>query len=88
MPKSFSKAARQKVWQAIPTSKTSHTFENLQVEKQRKVEQDNAFTRYIKKMLKNPEVLHEWSDTIWMTVVEKALIHKNKNITFDFTMEK
>ena len=35
-------------------------------------------------MLKNPEVLHEWSDTIWMTVVEKAIINKNKNITFHF----
>ena len=62
----------------------TEVLDSLQAEKQRKVEQDNAFTLYIKKMLKNPEVLHEWSDTIWMTMVEKAIIHKNKNITFYF----
>ena len=59
-------------------------LENLQAEKQRKVEQDNAFTLYIKTLKKNPTLLKEWNNTIWMMMVEKAIIHKNKNITFDF----
>ena len=62
----------------------TETLENLQAEKQRKVEQDNAITLYIKTLKKNPTLLEEWDDTIWMTMVEKAIIHKNKNITFHF----
>ena len=34
--------------------------------------------------MKNPTLLEEWDDTIWMTMVEKAVIHKDKRITFKF----
>ena len=44
--------------------KATAILDSLQAEKQRKVEQDNSISLYIKKMLKNPEVLHEWSGTI------------------------
>ena len=64
--------------------KATEVLVSLQAEKQRKVEQDNAFTLYIKTLKKNPTLLEEWDDTIWMTMVEKAIIHKNKNITFRF----
>ena len=33
---------------------------------------------------KNPTLLEEWDDTIWMVMVEKAVIHKDKKITFKF----
>ena len=64
--------------------KVTEILENLQAEKQRKVEQDNAITLYIKTLKKNPTLLEEWDDTIWMVMVEKAVIHKDKRITFKF----
>ena len=64
--------------------KATEILDNLQIEKQRKIEQDNAITLYIKTLKKNPTLLEEWDYTIWMTMVEKAIIHKNKNITFHF----
>ena len=39
--------------------KATEILGNLQTEKQRKVELGNAFTLYIKKMLKNPTVLYD-----------------------------
>ena len=64
--------------------KATKILDSLQAEKQRKVEQENAISLYIKTLKKNPTLLEEWDDTIWMTMVEKAIIHKNKNITFHF----
>ena len=59
-------------------------LEDLQAEKQRRLEQDNAIALYIKTLKKNPTLLEEWDDTIWMVMVEKAVIHKDKRIIFKF----
>lgn len=59
-------------------------LEGLQTEKQRRLEQDNVIALYIKTLKKNPTLLEEWDDTIWMVMVEKAVIHKDKRITFKF----
>ncbi len=29
-------------------------------------------------------VLTEWNDTIWIVMVEKAIVHRDKSITFVF----
>ncbi len=31
-----------------------------------------------------PTVLSEWNDTLWTVMVEKAIVHKNGEITFVF----
>ena len=59
-------------------------LEDLQAEKQRRLEQDNAIALYITTLKKNPTLLEEWDDTIWMVMVEKTVIHKDKRITFNF----
>ena len=39
---------------------------------------------YIRTLKKHPVVLHEWSDTIWTVMVEKAIVHRTGEITFVF----
>ena len=39
---------------------------------------------YIRTLKKQPEVLQEWNDTIWTVMVEKAIVHRNGEITFVF----
>ena len=39
---------------------------------------------FIRTLKKQPEVLDYWDDTIWTVMVEKAIIHKNDQITFAF----
>ena len=39
---------------------------------------------FIRTLRKQPELLTEWDDTIWTVMVEKAIIHKDGQITFVF----
>ena len=39
---------------------------------------------YIRTLKKQPEVMHDWNDTIWTVMIEKAIIHKDGQITFVF----
>ena len=39
---------------------------------------------FIKNMQEQPGVLTEWSDTIWTVMIEKAIVHRDKSITFIF----
>ncbi len=59
-------------------------LEDLQGEKQRRLEQNNAISLYIKTLKKKPTLLEEWDNTIWIIMVENAIIHNNKKITFKF----
>ena len=38
----------------------------------------------IRTLRKSPTVLHEWDNTIWTVMVEKAIVHRDKSITFVF----
>ena len=41
--------------------------------------------RYVSRALKKqPEVMHDWNDTIWTVMIEKAIVHKDGQITFVF----
>lgn len=40
---------------------------------------------YIRTLKKQPTVLSEWNDTLWTVMVEKAIVHRNGEITFMFT---
>ena len=39
---------------------------------------------YIRILKKQPEVMHNWNDTIWMVMVEKAIVYIDGQITFIF----
>ena len=39
---------------------------------------------YIRTLKKLLEVLHDWNDTIWTGMIEKAIVHMDGQITFVF----
>lgn len=47
-------------------------------------QQDKAMALFIRTLKKHPEVLDAWNDTIWTVMVEKAVVHRDGNITFVF----
>lgn len=38
----------------------------------------------IRTLNKQPEVMHDWNDTIWTVMIKKAIVHKDGQITFVF----
>ena len=46
--------------------------------------QDKAMRLYIRTLKKQPEILHDWDGTVWTVTVEKAIVHRNGEITFVF----
>ena len=39
---------------------------------------------YIRTLKKQSEILHNWDAAVWTVMVEKAIAHRNNEITFDF----
>lgn len=39
---------------------------------------------HIRTLKKQSEVMHDWNDTIWTVMVEKAIVHNDEQITFVF----
>lgn len=39
---------------------------------------------YTRTLKKQPEVMHDWNDTIWTVMIEKTIVHRNGEITFVF----
>ena len=39
---------------------------------------------HIRTLKRSRQVLTEWDDTVWTVMVEKAIIHRDKSITFVF----
>lgn len=64
--------------------KARSELERLQDERLRRSQQDKAMALYIRTLKKQPTVLTEWNDTIWTVMVEKAIVHRDKSITFVF----
>lgn len=47
-------------------------------------QKDKAMALYIRTLKKQPTVLSEWNDTLWTVMIEKAIVHRNGEITFEF----
>lgn len=47
-------------------------------------QKEKVIALYIRTLKKQPTVLSEWNDTLWTVMVEKAIVHKNGEITFVF----
>ena len=59
-------------------------LERLQSLRTARSQQDKKMALYIRILKKQPEVMHDWNDTIWTVMVEKAIVHKDGQITFVF----
>ena len=47
-------------------------------------QKDKAMALYIRTLKKQPTILSEWNDTLWTVMIEKAIVHRNSEITFVF----
>ena len=56
----------------------------LKEERERRLLKDKALSLHIRTLKKSKQVLTEWDDTVWTVMVEKAIVHKDKSITFVF----
>ena len=43
-----------------------------------------AVLYYIRTLKTQPELMYDWNDTIWTVMIEKAIVHKDGQITFVF----
>ena len=59
-------------------------LERLQNLRTLRSQKDKAVALYIRTLKKQPTVLSEWNDTLWTVMVEKAIVHRNSEITFAF----
>lgn len=65
------------------------TRHNELVDKKTKaINRNNYLKRYIKILKRNPTNLVQWDSGIWALVIEKALVHKDKSVTFKFICGK
>ena len=47
-------------------------------------QQDKKMALFTRTLKKQPEVLHNWNNTIWTVMVEKTIVHRDGSITFRF----
>ena len=47
-------------------------------------QQDKKMALYIRTLKKQPKILHDWDAAIWTVMIEKAIVHRNGEITFVF----
>jgi len=59
-------------------------LERLQSLRTSRSQTDRKMALYIRTLKKQPGVMHEWDDTIWTVMIEKAIVHKDGQITFIF----
>ena len=59
-------------------------LERLQSLRTARSQQDKKMALYIRTLKKQPEVMHDWNDTIWTVMIKKAIVHKDGQITFVF----
>ena len=64
--------------------KAAAELEKLQSLRTLRSQRDKKMALYIRTLKKQPEVMHDWNDTIWTVMVEKAIVHKDGQITFVF----
>lgn len=46
--------------------------------------QERVYRLFLNSLEKQPTFMKEWSDTPWITLLEEAVVHKGKKITFRF----
>ena len=56
----------------------------LNAERTLREQKNKSMGLYIRALRKSPQFLTEWNDTLWTVLVEKAIVHRDKSITFVF----
>ena len=64
--------------------KAAAELERLQSLRTARSQQDKKMALYIRTLKKQPEVMHDWNDTIWTVMIERAIVHRNGEVTFAF----
>lgn len=64
--------------------KAAAELERLQNERTARTQQDKKIALFIRTFKKQPDTMTEWDDTIWTVMVEKAIVHRDGQITFVF----
>ena len=59
-------------------------LERLQNLRTLRSQQDKEMALFIRTLKKQPEVMHDWNDTIWTVMIERAIVHRNGEVTFAF----
>lgn len=81
-----SQEAYRKKYEALTEryEKAAAELERLQSLRTARSQQDKKMALYIRTLKKQPEVMDDWNDTIWTVMIEKAIVHRNGEITFVF----
>lgn len=59
-------------------------LDDLLLERNRKVAQKSAIEVFIKSYTKLPELMTEWSDQVWMTMIDRVLVYGDGKMKFIF----
>lgn len=60
-------------------------YQELVKLKEHRLSQTKAIKVFLKALEEKPLVLEEWDNSCWTLFVEKAVVHRDKSITFEFT---
>ena len=59
-------------------------LDGLLLERNRKIAQKSAIEVFIKSYTKLPELMTEWSDQVWMTMIDRVLVYGDGRMKFIF----
>ena len=65
-------------------NKTKEKLDEALDERTYKLGQSTKLKLFIKELESAELLLNEWNDEVWMLMIEKAIVHKDKSITFHF----
>ena len=63
-------------------------IQSLKEERERRLQKERSMSLHIRTLKRSRQVLTEWDDTVWTVMIEKAIVHKDKTITFIFNNGK
>ncbi len=59
-------------------------LQSLKDKREARLQKDKAMSLHIRTLKKSNQILTKWDNTVWTVMVEKAIVHKDKTITFMF----
>ena len=69
---------------SIRYEKTKNDLDKILSEKSYKLGQATKLEAFVEELRGRVDWLEIWDDEIWMIMVERAIVHKDKSITFEF----
>lgn len=64
--------------------KATARLTEVTVEKERKLDQDRELRLFIEALKKQPLVLEEWDERLWIAIVDRATVFRDGRIVFKF----